>query len=126
MNRRQLLQRACALPLLPVMGAPVAAAATAASRGAFRRNLPGDPAWPSTDQWESLRQSVGGRLVRVASPLANCTSAPDGAACNEVFTELKNPYYIGDHDALTQTCGWVDGWTTQPSAYAVVANTAQD
>jgi len=129
MNRRKLLQRACVLPLLSVIGAPVApvaVAASAASRGPFRRNLPGDPAWPSADRWESLNRSVGGRLLRVVSPLANCSSAPDGAACSEVFTELKNPYYIGDHDALTQTCGWVDGWTSQPSVYAVIANTAQD
>ncbi len=126
MNRRKLLQRACVLPLLPVIGAPVAVSARAASAtsGPYRRTLPGDPAWPSTENWESLNQKVGGRLSKVVSPLAQCAS--DGAACNDVFKELKNPYYIGDNDALTQTCGWVDGWTSRPSAYAVAARTARD
>ena len=27
---------------------------------------------------------------------------------------------------MTQTLGWVDGWTSQPSAYAVVAQTNDD
>src|SRR5260221_3106160 len=128
MNRRKLLQRACVLPLLPVIGAPVAVSARAASAtsGRYRRTLPGDPAWPSTENWESLNQKVGGRLGKVVSPLAQCASASDGAACNDVFKELKNPYYIGDNDALTQTCGWVDGWTSRPSAYAVAARTARD
>ena len=129
MNRRKLLQRACVLPLLPVIGTPAAVAAGSAadaSKAPFRRCLPGDPAWPSSDKWEGLNQLVGGRLAKVVSPLADCTTVPDGAACNEVFRELKNPYYIGDNDALTQTCGWVDGWTSRPSAYAVAARTAQD
>ncbi len=127
MNRRKLLQRVCVLPLLPVVGARAAVgAASAASEARFRRCLPGDPAWPSADKWEGLNRLVAGRLTKVISPLADCTSAPDGAACNDVFKELKNPYYIGDNDALTQTCGWVDGWTSRPSAYAVAARTAQD
>jgi FAD/FMN-containing dehydrogenase len=50
----------------------------------------------------------------------------DGAACDEVFRELKNPYYIGDQVGLTQTTGWVDAWTFRPSAYAVVAETTAD
>ncbi len=62
----------------------------------------------------------------MVSPLADCLSTPGGPACNDVFKELKNPYYIGDQSALTQTCGWVDGWTSQPSAYAVVAHSTQD
>src|SRR5258706_14698802 len=126
MNRRKLLQRACVLPLLPVIGAPVAVPRRpeSATSGPYRRTLPGDPAWPSTENWESLNQKVGGRLSKVVSPLAQCAS--DGAACNDVFKEPKNPYYIGDNDALTQTCGWVDGWTSRPSAYAVAARTARD
>ena len=27
-----------------------------------------------------------------------------------------NPYYRGDEVGLTQTLGWVDAWTSQPSA----------
>jgi FAD binding domain len=39
---------------------------------------------------------------------------------------LKNPYYIGDQACLTETLGWVEAWSTQPSVYAVVARNAQD
>ena len=49
-----------------------------------------------------------------------------GAACRDLFRELKNPYFIGDDVALTQTTGWVDAWTSQPSAYAVAVETATD
>jgi len=59
------------------------------------------------------------------NPLAS-EDVPDSAACGNVFRELKNPYYIGDDPALTQTAGWVDAWTSQPGVYAVAVETAQD
>ena len=60
------------------------------------------------------------------SPLTVCERAPEGMACRDVFRELKNPYYIGDDVALTQTTGWIDAWTSQPSVYAVAARTTDD
>jgi hypothetical protein len=51
---------------------------------------------------------------------------PDGEACRDLFRELKNPYFIGDSPALTQTCGWVDAWTSEPSAYAIAAHGTSD
>lgn len=57
----------------------------------------------------------------MTSPLTACRTAPEGASCAEAFKELKNPYYIGDQPALTQTSGWVDAWTSAPSVYAVAA-----
>ncbi len=48
------------------------------------------------------------------------------ADCTEVFKELKNPYYLGDEVGLTQSLGWVDAWTSQPSVYAVAAKTTAD
>jgi FAD/FMN-containing dehydrogenase len=65
-------------------------------------------------------------LIKVSSPLDLCRSAPEGAACRDLFRELKNPYFIGDQVNLTQTTGWVDAWTSQPSAYAVAAETTRD
>jgi len=62
----------------------------------------------------------------VESPLDVCRSASDPKRCLDVFRELKNPYYIGDNVALTQTCGWLDAWTAQPSAYAVAAQQTSD
>ena len=55
-----------------------------------------------------------------------CRDTPHGTPCQNIFKELKNPYYIGDEVGLTQTCGWVDAWTAQPSAYAVAARETAD
>jgi FAD/FMN-containing dehydrogenase len=89
------------------------------------RVRPGDAAWPSASHWDELKQSVHGRLIELHSPLIACRTAPDGKACAELFIELKNPYFIGDDPALTQTSGWLGAWNSAPSVYAVAAaNTA--
>jgi FAD/FMN-containing dehydrogenase len=49
----------------------------------------------------------------------------DGAACKDLLSNIKNPYYIGDHPGLTQTLGWVDAWFTKPSVYGVAAENAR-
>ena len=119
MDRREFLTRVAALSIL-VSGcsgrsAPLGGAAPPAA--SFAR--PGEPSWPSAADWNKLRAEVGGRLIEVKSPLAKCRTDP--TACGDVFQELKNPYYIGDQPALTQTSGWLDAWTSAPSAYAVAA-----
>jgi len=88
------------------------------------RVRPGDPDWPSPSEWGALRDLVDGNLIVPQSPLSSCSQSLTGAACEQFFEELKNPYYIGDNPALTQTCGWVDAWTAQPSAYVVAARNA--
>ena len=97
----------------------------AASRPVSRVR-PGDPAWPSEASWDRLDRDVGGRLVKVQSPLAACLEAPSSPRCAQIFEELKNPYYLGDEIGLTQSLGWVDAWTSRPSAYAVAAQTTDD
>jgi FAD/FMN-containing dehydrogenase len=119
MNRRKLMILAGGLPLMST-----ALAQNASS--VFRRNRPGDPSWPSAAQWDELNAKVGGQLTQVRSPLEACRSAPESAECAAVFRGLKNPWYIGDNTALTQTSGWVDAWTSVPSAYAVAARNAAD
>ncbi len=68
----------------------------------------------------------GGRLIKVRSPLADCVGGTPDATCEQVFKELKNPYYLGDEVGLTQSLGWVGAWTSEPSVYAVAAKTTQD
>src|SRR4029434_5418419 len=75
-----------------------------------RRVRLADPCWPSEATWDRLRQAVHGRLIKVESPLAACRRAPEGASCTAVFNRLKNPYYIGEQPALTQTSGYLDAW----------------
>ena len=91
-----------------------------------RRSRPGDPSWPSAAQWAELNGQVGGQLVQVTTPLDACRAAPASAECSAFFRGLKNPYYLGDQPALTQTSGWLDAWTSKPSAYAVAAETTAD
>ncbi|HUH30000.1 MAG TPA: FAD-binding oxidoreductase [Rhodanobacter sp.] len=90
------------------------------------RVRPGDPAWPSPARWEQLKRDVGGRLLELKSPFAGCGSTSAGAACDEVLKHLDNPFYVGDQPALTQTSGWADAWTSQPSVYAVAAESTAD
>jgi FAD/FMN-containing dehydrogenase len=107
---------------LPLM--PTARAQT--SKPAFARVRPGDPNWPSDARWQSLKAQLGERLIRVQSPLEPCTAAPASEACAAVFKSLKNPHYIRDDVALTQTSGWADAWTSKPSAWAVAARNTAD
>ena len=65
-------------------------------------------------------------MVKVRSPLDACRTAPDATPCIDTLKELKNPYYSEGEVALTQTCGWFDAWTAQPSVYAVAAREAAD
>ncbi len=126
MKRRPLLKGAALLPMLPLLGAPARASAAPTSSGVTARVRPGDPGWPGTAEWDRLRLAVQGNLIALRSPLDACRAAPDGEACRQLFKELKNPYFIGDSPVLTQTCGWVDAWTAQPSTYAVAARSAAD
>lgn len=92
----------------------------------LQRVRPGAAGWPTPTMWDSLKQQVGGRLIPVYSPLANCQADVDSATCQELLKNIHNPYFIGDQPGLTQTLGWVGAWTTAPSAYAVEAASASD
>jgi FAD/FMN-containing dehydrogenase len=129
MKRRQILKAAAALPILSGaewMRLTGAWAEDGASNQTFSRVRPGDAHWPSEDNWQRLNRLVEGRLIKVESPLRICRDAPGSPSCDDVFKGLRNPYYIGDHPALTQTSGWIDGWTSQPSVYAVAARKTGD
>jgi FAD/FMN-containing dehydrogenase len=120
-SRRRLLKISAALPFI----GGLARGASAAAPLQVRVRL-GDPAWPSEASWDQLNHDVAGRLIKVRSPLADCVGGTPDAACEQVFKELKNPYYLGDEVGLTQSLGWVGAWTSEPSVYAVVAKTTQD
>jgi FAD binding domain len=125
-SRRRLLRMLAGMPLLTSLSSWLLAAPAVGATHAGARVRPRDAGWPSDADWDRLRQDVGGRLVKVDSPLAACLEAPESAACAQIFKALKNPYYLGDEVGLTQTLGWVDAWTSKPSVYAVAAGTTTD
>src|SRR5215468_9329486 len=125
MRRRDFLAAVAAATIQRIVWSPSVAAAARNGVG-FHRVRPTDSAWPSPSAWNALSRRVGGRLVKVESPLDVCRKTPGTTQCLEVFRELKNPYYIGDNVALTQTCGWLDAWTARPSVYAIAAQQTSD
>ena len=117
MIRRYLLKAAACLPLM--------GAAARAQTAPFKRVRPGEPGWPPAARWQELNAKVGGQLTAVRSPLEACKGA-DKAACDTVFKQFKNPYFIRDNVALTQTTGWAEAWASAPSADAIDARHAAD
>ncbi|MBV8914269.1 MAG: FAD-dependent oxidoreductase, partial [Acetobacteraceae bacterium] len=110
-------------------GIALAGLGPALSRAAARRLprvRPGDPDWPSAEAWAGLRDAVGGRLLKVEPLFAACERDPHSQACAELLSGIRNPYYIGEQAAGTQTSGWVDAWMSAPSAYAVPAHSSAD
>src|SRR5499427_5809633 len=92
----------------------------------FRRCHPSDATWPSQQDWKRLNDAVEGNLILVNFPLSRLKADPGSVAAKRLAKDLRNPFYIGDQPGLTQTTGWVDAWSTQPSVYAVAARNAQD
>ncbi|WP_038216498.1 FAD-dependent oxidoreductase [Xenophilus azovorans] len=113
--RRLLLSAAAAMPWLGRLPAARAAAPTV---------RPGEPGWPDEADWQRLGVATGGALMRVESPWP--AARQDPAEAERLLRALKNPYFTRDSVALTQTLGYVDAWTSQPSAWAVAARNAQE
>src|SRR5262245_44477624 len=90
----------------------------------FRRVRPSDVDWPAEAAWRRLRDWVDGNLTTVEFPIAACVKDVESNACKDLISNIKNPYFIGDHPGMTQTLGWVDAWFTKPSVYAVAAQKA--
>jgi FAD/FMN-containing dehydrogenase len=120
LNRREFLKASGAVSLSHLW--PRSAFASPA----IRRVRPADASWPSKEAWKRLNEAVGGNLIPVDFPMNACMSSSPSADCKTLFANLKNPYYIGDNPGITQTLGWVDGWATKPSVYAVAARNADD
>jgi FAD/FMN-containing dehydrogenase len=125
MLRRSLLGALTVVPLMSVLPWRLPAA-VAAGHTARRRVRATDPAWPRAAEWQNLKSAVGGNLIEVHPLFASCESAPDGVACQEVYKNIRNPFYIGDQPAGTQVSGWLDAWTPAPSVWAVKARNAAD
>jgi FAD/FMN-containing dehydrogenase len=110
-TRRTLLAALLALPAATALKVDRAVAAV------IRRARPGTSAWPTPPQWAALSDAVGGRLKPVAAPRLDDP---------QTVRLLADPFYVGDQPGLTQSSGWLDGWRSSPSAYAIRAERTQD
>lgn len=127
MNRRQLMQTiGSTAPVAGLLPGPPASLRAKTSGRPRSRARPGESRWPSVESWDRLSRQVGRRLIKVESPLEACVGRPPSDTCEDLFGKLKNLYYLGDDPALTQTLGWVGGWTSRPSEFAVAAETTDD
>jgi FAD/FMN-containing dehydrogenase len=125
--RRRLLRSALALRLAPLGALWLPPRSTSAATAAVRSRVrPGDAAWPDDARWRALGRELGDALIKLRSPFADCSGAPNGTACARLFAAASNPYFLGDDPGSTQTLGWVDAWTSQPSVYAVAARHVAD
>lgn len=119
MQRRHVLKGLAAIatlsPMAPAMAAPLT-----------RRVRPGDPGWPTAQEWDSLKADLGGNLIAVEPLFSACGTDPRGATCRDTVADIRNPFFIGDQAAGTQTSGWLDAWMSAPSVYAVKARHATD
>lgn len=123
MKRRTILK----LAALPLALSPWPAALAAGPQAGLRARVrPGDAGWPTAADWAALRSRVTGELTKLQPYFKPCQTAPAGASCTSALARLGNTFEIGDQPALTQTSGWVDAWTSQPSAYALAARNTAD
>jgi FAD/FMN-containing dehydrogenase len=100
--------------------------ATAATKAMIRRVRPSTAGWPKPEIWLKLKEAVGGNLIEVPPLFAGCDADPKSSSCVEALANMRNPLWIADQPAGTETSGWLDAWTPAPSVYAVVARDAAD
>lgn len=86
----------------------------------------GDACWPTAAQWQKLAAGLEGKLLQPQSPLAPCREDAASAACAAAMETIKNPYALEDDPGATQSLGWLDAWTAEPSTYAVAAVSERD
>ena len=111
MKRRNFLKAAGLLSAL------ITHAGSSFASAVLRYARPGSAGWPSASDWDGLRQAVDGRLIKLESPWSGSGPQQDS---------LKNPYYLRDQPALTQSLGWANAWSSAPSAYAVACESSAD
>jgi len=127
MQRRNLIKSIIGAAVLPLRWRSAYAGSDSRppAKKLRERCRPGRAGWPTSEDWQSLNRNTQGRLVRPQSPFSGA-GLVDSDSYREALANLKNPFYIGDQVALTQTSGWVGAWSSQPSAYAVAAETTDD
>jgi FAD binding domain/Berberine and berberine like len=98
----------------------------AAKKTLIRRVRPSDAGWPKPETWQKLKDAVGGNIIEVQPLFAGCMRDAKSASCLEAVQNMSNPFWVADQPGGTETSGWLDAWSSTPSAYAVAARDAAD
>lgn len=79
-------------PSVLSLGVCAAPALSLALSNATCKCFPGESCWPSTESWDSLNATVGGRLIETV-PLARTCHDPqfDNATCSALQSEWQSP-----------------------------------
>src|SRR5437667_6290978 len=122
MRRRSFLKGigAVVLQILAVRNWRLRAAST--TKELIRRVRPGEMGWPKPETWQDLKQAVGGNLLEVQPLFGGCKGDAKSASCLEVLQNMRNPFWIADQPAGTETYGWLDAWTASASVYSVTTS----
>src|SRR4030095_15632768 len=96
------------------------------TKALIRRVRPSEPGWPKPETWQELKDAVGGNLFEVQPLFAGCKDDAKSTSCLEALQNMRNPFWIADQPAGTETSGWLDAWTSAPSVYAVAARDTAD
>jgi FAD/FMN-containing dehydrogenase len=73
-----------------------------------------------------LATQFADRLVTVRSPLEACLHDSASPACTAALITLYNPFLIEEQPGAYHTTGWLGGYETRASPYAVAAATPAD
>ena len=75
------------------------------------RCVPSDPCWPSPQDWQSLNDSVSGRLTIPTSPVEPCLDGGDKEnpeECQEALENFgKDPYWLQSLPGGSESTGTV-------------------
>ena len=100
--------------------------AASATEALIRRVRPSEPGWPKPNDWQELKDAVGGNLLEVQPLFAGCKDDAKSASCLQALQNTRNPFWIADQPAGTETSGWLDAWMSAPSVYAVASRNSGD
>ena len=100
--------------------------AASTTKALIKRVRPAEPGWPKPETWQELKDAVGGNLLEVQPLFAGCEGDAGSASCLEALQNMRNPFWIADQPAGTETSGWLDAWSSAPSVYAVAARDAAE
>jgi FAD/FMN-containing dehydrogenase len=126
MRRRSFLKAIAAVVLQPLVFKNWWLRAASATNAFIKRVRPAEPGWPEPETWQELKDAVGGNLLEVQPLFAGCKGDAKSASCLEALQNMRNPFWIADQPAGTETSGWLDAWSSASSVYAVAARDAAD